>query len=65
MPFSRYIIVWNIIMTMVYLISIIIDTLILGFHLRLLLIPSFNMWQMIFSAVMIVDIILRFFVAIR
>ena len=65
MPFSRYIIGWNIFMTMVYLFSIIQDTLIMGFHLRLLLIPEMNMWQMVFSLVMIIDIILRFFVAIR
>ena len=65
MPFSRYIIVWNIIMTVVYLIAIIMDTLIIGFHLRLLLNPEFNVWQMVFSAIMIIDIILRFFIAIR
>ena len=65
LPNSRYIIVWNIIMTMVYLIAIIMDTLIIGFHLRLLLIPEYNIWQMIFSAIMIIDIILRFFIAIR
>jgi len=64
-PFSRYIILWNIIMTMVYLLAIITDTLIVGFHLKLLLIPEFNIWQMVFSAVMFIDIVLKFFIAIR
>lgn len=32
-PFSRYLIIWNIITTLVYLIAIFMDTLIIGFHL--------------------------------
>lgn len=52
-------------MTLFYLVAIIIDTLIMGFHLKLLLIPEINILQSIFSFVMIIDIILKFFVAIR
>ena len=64
-PLSRYVIMWNILMTAFYLTAIIMDTLIMGFHLQLLLIPEINIVQSIFSAVMIIDIILKFFIAIR
>ena len=36
-PRSRYMVIWNVIITVVVLISIFLDTLILGFHLRPLL----------------------------
>ena len=52
-------------MTAFYLTAIIMDTLIMGFHLQLLLIPEINIVQSIFSAIMIIDIILKFFIAIR
>ena len=64
-PNSRYIIVWNIVMTVFYLTAIIMDTLIMGFHLQLLVIPEINIMQSGFSAVMLIDIILKFFIAIR
>ena len=64
-PLSRYVIMWNILMTAFYLTAIIMDTLIMGFHLQLLLIPEINIVQSIFSAIMIIDIILKFFIAIR
>ena len=32
-PISRYIIFWNIIMTLFYLLAILMDTIIIGFHL--------------------------------
>ena len=64
-PYDRYLIVWNIVMTLLYLVAIIIDSLVIGFHLELLLVPKINICQSIFSAVMILDIVLKFSVAIR
>jgi hypothetical protein len=64
-PYSKYILVWNLTMTVVYLISIFMDTLILGFHLTPLLDPRVNLWSTFFGFLMVVDIILKFFVAFR
>ena len=64
-PFSKRLIAWNIFMTFLYLLAIIMDTLIIGFHLRVLKIPEINVWQSIFSFIMIIDIFLKFFVAQR
>lgn len=50
-------------MAIIYLISIFLDTFIIGFHLHPLLFPGVTTWNSCFSALMFVDIILRFFVS--
>ena len=65
LPTSKYIIGWNMFMTSVYLVSIFIDTLIIGFHLHPLLTPSIVTTQSIAGALMLIDIIVKFFVGFR
>ena len=62
-PTSIYILTWNLFATLVYLVSIFMDSLIIGFHLHPLLVPSITTANSILSAVMVFDIILKFFVA--
>jgi len=64
-PTSRYMIVWNAIMTPVYIVSIFVDTFTFAFHLTPLLEPPLANWSSISSAWMLVDIILKFFVAFK
>ena len=52
-------------MTLVYFISIFVDTLAIGFHMTPLLIPNFATWSMVLSLMMIIDTFLKFFVALR
>ena len=62
-PFSTRLIIWNLFMTLVYLLSIFQDTLTLGFHLDPLLDPWVSISQSALSALMIIDIVVKFFVA--
>ena len=64
-PHSRYILAWNLITTLVYATSIFIDTIVIGFHLKPLLTPALQNTTSIFSAIMIIDVVLKFFVAFR
>ena len=64
-PHSRYILAWNLITTLVYATSIFIDTIVIGFHLKPLLTPALQITTSIFSAIMIIDVGLKFFVAFR
>ena len=64
-PISKYILVWNLITTLVYSVSIFIDTLVIGFHLTPLLVPALQTWTSVFSIMMVLDVFLKFFVAIR
>jgi len=64
-PYSKYITVWNMIMTAVYLVSLFMDTLILAFHLYPLLNPSVSNWNTILGTLMLIDITLKFFIAFR
>ena len=64
-PHSRYIIAWNLITTLVYATSIFIDTVVIGFHLQPLLNPALQTTTSLFSAIMIIDVGLKFFVAFR
>lgn len=63
-PFHKYIILWNIFMTFVYITAIIMDTLIIGFHLKILLDPDLNLCQSLFSFLMIIDISVKFFIGV-
>lgn len=65
MPHSKYLLLWQIFIAIVYIVSIGLDSLIIAFRLTILLENPVNNFQMIFSAIMIVDIILQFFVAYR
>lgn len=64
-PYSKYILVWNLLTTLSYFISIFIDTLVLGFHLRPLLDADLQTCTTVFSATMVIDVVLKFFVAFR
>lgn len=64
-PQSRYILAWNLITTLIYSISLFMDTIVIGFHMTPLLVPDLQNATTIFSAVMIVDVVLKFFVAFR
>ena len=64
-PVQKYLLAWNIFMSLIYLLSIIIDSLIIGFDLRILVLPKLNVMQSIFSFLMMVDIALKFFVALE
>ena len=64
-PYSKYILAWNLITTFIYLGSIFIDTLVIGFHLKPLLVPQVQTATTLFSAVMVLDVGLKFFVAYR
>lgn len=63
-PFHKYLIAWNIFMTFIYLVALIMDTLIIGFHLKVLLVPDLNICQSLFSFLMIIDISIKFFIGI-
>ena len=62
-PFSTRLIIWNLFMTLVYLVSIFQDTLTIGFHLDPLLIPWICTTQSMLSVLMLIDIFVKFFVA--
>ena len=64
-PTSNYVIVWNLFATIFYLISIILDSLIIGFHLTPLLTPKITTMNTIISFLMLTDIILKFFIGIK
>ena len=64
-PYSKYLLFYQIIMTVIYLVALTIDTLILAFKLRLLLTPNISTLQSIFSFIMIIDIMVKFFIAYR
>ena len=56
---------WNLFSTLVYLVSIFMDSLIIGFHLNLLTHGDITTLNSLLSTVMLIDIILKFFVAFR
>jgi len=62
-PYSKYLIAWQLTMTMVYLVAIILDSFIMSFHLQPLREPDINFWQTLFSFLMVIDIFLKFFIA--
>ena len=64
-PTTRYIMLWNALMTIVYLVSIFFDFLIIGFHLRPLLTPAVTNCSTVLSAMMLIDVVLRFFQAFK
>lgn len=64
-PTSRYMIVWNAFMTLVYIASIFTDSLLIAFHLTPLLEPDISNWSTISSVLMLLDIIIKFFVAFK
>ena len=64
-PTSRYMLLWNSLMAVIYLISIFMDTLIIGFHLYPLLTPSVSKASSSLSSIMLVDVILKFFLAFK
>lgn len=64
-PYSKFMLTWNLLTTVVYLFSIFVDTLVIGFHLKPLLNPHIQFWSSIFSIVMVIDVGLKFCVAFR
>ena len=64
-PQSKYILAWNLITTIIYSVSIFIDTIVIGFHMTPLLVPDLQNTTTVFSAVMIIDVLIKFFVAFR
>ena len=62
-PYSKYLIGWQLTMTLVYLVAIILDSFIMSFHLQPLKEPDINFWQTLFSFLMVIDIFLKFFIA--
>ena len=60
-PTTRYIMLWNALMTIVYLVSIFFDFFIVGFHLRPLLKPGVTNCSTMLSAMMLIDVVLKFF----
>ena len=52
-------------MAIIYIISIFMDTFIIGFHLRPLLFPEVTVWNTCFSALMLIDVFLKFFIQFR
>ena len=65
MPKSKYLLLWQIFIAIVYILSIGLDNMIIAFRLTILKYHGINNAQMLFSAIMIVDIILQFFIAYR
>ena len=64
-PTTRYIMLWNALMTVVYLVSIFFDFAIVGFHLRPLLEPAFTNCSTVLSVMMLIDVVLKFFQAFK
>ena len=64
-PQSKYVLIWGMFMTIIYLLSIFLDSLVLAFHLHPLTNPGLQNWSTVFTIFMIIDIIVKFFVAIR
>ena len=64
-PYNKYLIMWNLLMTLGYLVAIFTDSLIIAFHLNPLLDPTFCRFQTALSFLMLIDIVLKFFTAIR
>ena len=54
---------WNLFTTIVYLFSIFIDTLVIGFHLVPLLSPNVATWTSTLSVTMAIDVGLKFVLA--
>ena len=62
-PYSKYLLIWNMLMAVIYLVSIFMDTLIIGFHLHPLLDPSICNWNTSLSFLMLFDVFLKFFIS--
>jgi hypothetical protein len=65
-PDSKYLISWQLFMTLAYLFAIMLDTFVIAFRLfPLKTSVNVNLFQTTFSFLMVVDIILKFFIATR
>lgn len=65
-PTSKYLISWQLFMTLVYLLAILLDAFVIAFRLvPLSRSENVNSFQMAFSLLMVADIISKFFIATK
>lgn len=64
LPNNKYVIFWNVFMGVIYLSSIVFDTTMFAFKFQPLAHKGHATWNSIFSALMLLDVIVNFFTAI-